>query len=108
MLVLLAYGVVNAILYAGLLPLWDGFDEPFHYAYVSRIWRERRWQNLGSATLSVEIQKSLPLAPGSYLVHRNIPDVIPFNDYFARTAEDRASLRRRLEAIDPADAAESS
>ena len=31
LLAVLAYGALNAILYAGLLPLWDGFDEPFHH-----------------------------------------------------------------------------
>ena len=31
---LIAYGVANALLYATLLPLWEGFDEPFHYSYV--------------------------------------------------------------------------
>ncbi len=31
---LLVYGALNAILYSGLLPLWEGFDEPFHYGYV--------------------------------------------------------------------------
>ena len=31
---LIAYGAANALLYATLLPLWEGFDEPFHYSYV--------------------------------------------------------------------------
>src|ERR1041385_3377611 len=103
---LMIFGALNAILYAGLLPLWDGFDEPFHYGYVSRLWREHRWQTLGTATLSTEIWESLALAPGSYLVHRNIPTVIPFNDYFARTQAQRVELRRRVEQLDPRLAAE--
>ena len=105
LLAVLAYGALNAILYAGLLPLWDGFDEPFHYAYVSRLWREQRWPRVGTATLSEEIAESLELAPGSYLVKRNIPAVIPFNDYFTRTDAERKELRRRLEHIDPRRAA---
>jgi hypothetical protein len=31
---LLIYGGLNAVMYSGLLPLWDGFDEPCHYGYV--------------------------------------------------------------------------
>ena len=40
-LALLAYGALNAILYATLLPLWDGFDEPFHYSFVQHLARTR-------------------------------------------------------------------
>lgn len=99
---MLAYGVLNAILYAGLLPLWDGFDEPFHYAYAARLWREGRLQNLGSAILTAEIEDAMELAPASYLVKRNIPQVIAFNEFFAMPSEQRADLRRRLDTIDPA------
>ena len=31
---LLAYVLTNAALYSALLPLWEGFDEPFHFGYV--------------------------------------------------------------------------
>lgn len=98
---LLIYGALNAVLYAGLLPLWEGFDEPFHYAYVEQLWRQRSLPRLGQATLTGEIWTSLAIAPGSYLVHRNIPIVIPFHDYFARPEEYRHDLRRRLERLDP-------
>ncbi len=27
---LAVYGMVSALAYAALLPLWEGFDEPFH------------------------------------------------------------------------------
>ncbi len=104
--VLLIYGALNAILYAGLLPLWEGFDEPFHYAYVQQLWRQRSLPRLGRSILTAEIQDSLPVAPGSYLVHRNIPIVISFQDYFARSEEYRHELRRRLETLDPHSAAQ--
>jgi hypothetical protein len=101
LLILLAYGVLNAILYAGLLPLWDGFDEPFHYSYVQQLSRHGRLPVLGRSTLSLEVWDSLDLAPASYLVKRNIPKVIAFNEYFALSGADCAALRRRLEALDP-------
>src|SRR5882724_10953131 len=103
---LLVYGALNAVLYAGLLPLWEGFDEPFHYAYVEQLWRNRSLPRLGQATLTAEIWDSLALAPGSYLVHRNIPIVIPFQDYFDQPEEYRHGLRRRLEELDPHRAAQ--
>jgi hypothetical protein len=104
-LLLLAYGACNAALYAGLLPLWDGFDEPFHYSYVEQLSRRGELPVQGRATLSQEIWESLALAPGSYLVKRNIGQVIAFDEYFSRTAAERAELRRRLNSIDPREGA---
>ena len=37
LLALTAYGILNGVLYGSLLPLWEGFDEPFHYAYVQAL-----------------------------------------------------------------------
>ena len=49
----LLFGILNAILYSSLLPLWEGFDEWAHYAAV---------QNK-AAKVSREVQASLDLAP---------------------------------------------
>jgi len=98
---LLAYGACNAALYAGLLPLWDGFDEPFHYSYVEQLARHAELPVEGRATLSQEVWDSLALAPGSYLVKRNIGQVVAFDEYFARPAAERAELRARLQGLDP-------
>ena len=38
-LAVLIFGGLNATLYAGLTPLWEGFDEPCHYAYVQLLWK---------------------------------------------------------------------
>ena len=40
---LVAYALVNAALYSVLLPLWEGFDEPFHFAYIQQL---GNWQGL--------------------------------------------------------------
>ena len=34
---ILCFGIINACLYSALLPLWEGFDEPFHFAYVQQL-----------------------------------------------------------------------
>lgn len=36
-LLLVAYALANAVLYSAMLPLWEGFDEPFHFGYVQRL-----------------------------------------------------------------------
>src|SRR5678815_2292967 len=94
-LALLAYGALNAILYSTLLPLWDGFDEPFHYSFVQHLARTRELPVTGHTPISGEVQRSLELAPASHLVQRNLPFVTTFADYFHLPPEERD--KRRLE-----------
>ena len=59
---LLLCGALNAILYAGLLPLWDGFDEPFHYGYVQYLRTHGSLPVLGRAVHEpiVSVPRSVP------------------------------------------------
>ena len=102
---LLLYGALNAVLYAGLLPLWEGFDEPFHYGYVQELSRRGALPVLGKTVLSEEVVRSLDLVPVGYAVARNVGRGVVFGDYFRMPAEQRRELRRRLEQVDPASAA---
>jgi hypothetical protein len=99
---LAAYGVLNAVLYASLLPLWEGFDEPFHYAYVERLATHGDFSIVGKTPLTSEIWQSLHLAPGSYLVKRNLPFVTSFSEYFALPPAERLARRARLLSLSPA------
>jgi len=36
-LMVVGLALLNGILYCCVLPLWEGFDETFHYAYVQSI-----------------------------------------------------------------------
>lgn len=92
-LFLLVYGLSNSILYVGLLPLWDGFDEPFHYSYVQQLSQTRSLPVFGRSGLSREVGISLALAPASHLVKRNIPNVTTFDQYFQLPYQERVRLR---------------
>ena len=102
LVVLAAYGVLNAVLYASLLPLWEGFDEPFHYAYVERLATHGDFSIVGKTPLTAEIWESLHLAPGSYLVKRNLPFVTSFSEYFALPPTERTARRVRVLSLSPA------
>ena len=95
-LALCGYGVLNALLYVSLLPLWEGFDEPFHYATVQTLSRDGRFPVLKRSGVSDEIRASLPLAPASHVVKRNIPSVTTFTEFFRL---DPAERRRRISAL---------
>ena len=99
---LAAYGVLNAVLYASLLPLWEGFDEPFHYAYVEWLVTHGDFPIVRKAQLTDEIWESLHLAPGSYSVKRNLPFVTSFSEYFALLPAERRERRTRLLSLSPA------
>jgi hypothetical protein len=96
---LIAYAVVNAVLYSLLLPLWEGFDEPFHFAYVQHLANGQRWPDSRTARLSSEVGTSIVLAPASPAVKHNLPQVTSYADYFSLPAATRAEVRRRLYEI---------
>jgi hypothetical protein len=104
-LALLAFGLLNAILYAGLMPLWEGFDEPLHYGYVQHLWTARSLPVQRQTTLSEEAWQSIALAPASPVVKFNLPMVTTYDDFFRLPPEERLARRRRLEQLDPALAA---
>ena len=98
---LAAFGVLHAVLYAGLLPLWEGFDEPFHYACVQQISHQGEIPEPGRSFLSREVQDSLDLVPLAEGVKKNLGAGLTFAEYFRLPPERRAEMRARLEALDP-------
>jgi len=106
--ILLAFGVGNAVLYAGLQPLWEGFDESFHYGYVQELSRHRRIPVLGRTCLSEEIWRSMALAPVSGRVKMNVRTGISYDDYWRLTEGQRRGLRFQVEQIDPREGGEPS
>jgi hypothetical protein len=95
----LAFGLANAILYSSLLPLWEGFDEPFHFAYVEFVATQRALPVFGHAGLSQQVEESIRLAPASHVVRQNIPYVMTFAEYHALPDAERAARRRALYEI---------
>ena len=87
---LILYIVANAVLYSCLMPLWEGFDEAYHFGYA---------QQLTSGQLSDEVKASILLAPFSPVVQHNLPQVTSFSQYFSWSDDHRASVRNELFAI---------
>ena len=98
-ILLIAYALLNAVLYSLLLPLWEGFDEPFHFAYVQQLANGQGLPDARTAGLSREVAASLLLAPASQAVKQNLPQVTSYSEYFSWPAPRRSDLRRQLDAI---------
>jgi len=91
---LLVYGLLNALLYSSLLPLWEGFDEEFHYGYVQYLDAHARLPVLGRTGLSEEINRSIDLLPMSFVMIQNIrvTGVRTFDQFFALDTRERHAL----------------
>jgi hypothetical protein len=96
---LLLYGTLNAVLYSMLLPLWEGFDEPFHFGYVQQLANGQGLPDARSARLSQEVWQSVLHAPASDPVKANLPQVVTYAEYFSWPAERRAATQQSLREI---------
>jgi hypothetical protein len=98
---LLLYGLLNAALYSSLLPLWEGFDEEFHYGYVQYLAVHRSFPVLGPTTLSGEVKRSIELLPMSHIMIRNthFQGIRSFDQFFALDDDQRHSLSREARSL---------
>jgi hypothetical protein len=96
---LAAYAILNALLYSMLLPLWEGFDEPFHFGYIQQLANFQGWPDPRISRLSAEVGSSMELAPVSYPVKVNLPTLPTFSEYYRMPFSERAEMRRRLREI---------
>jgi hypothetical protein len=92
----LLLALVSAILYSCLLPLWEGFDEPFHYGYVQSLSVDRRVPVLKNTRISSEIRQSLTLVPVGPILHRSLPNSISFADWFQLSPQQQDARRKAL------------
>jgi hypothetical protein len=101
---LLIYGLLNALLYISLVPLWEGFDEEFHYSYVQYLAAHHSFPVKGRTGLSEEVNASLGLAPISHVMVNNmrlqdVPEIRSFAQYFALSSAQRHALREAVRQI---------
>ena len=97
------YGVLNAAAYSCLMPLWEGFDEGYHYGYVQMLSAHGTLPVLGRTALTREIWHAYELAPVSHYIQPFTQAPLNFAQYFSMPREERAMRRAELDAIAPAE-----
>ena len=98
---LLLYGLASAILYCALLPLWEGFDELYHYGYVQTLAHSATLPEIGKSRLSMELWTSLDFAPASHWIQPYFErPSTSFREYFHLSADERRERRRALDGMD--------
>jgi hypothetical protein len=106
--IVLLFALVSANLYSCLLPLWEGFDEPFHYGYIQSLSVDHRVPVLNSTRISLEIRQSLILVPVGPILHRSLPKSISFTDWFQLSHEQRKARKEALLTLSPRSDSEAS
>jgi len=99
LLCLVLYGVLNSVLYCSLMPLWEGFDEPFHYGYVETLSARKAIPVLGRTRLSADVWESLHVAPLSAVVKHNLPFGMEFREFFSLPDAERVALHKNLASL---------
>ncbi len=95
---ILLFGVVNASLYSALLPLWGGFDEAFHYAYVEALWQTGRLPVLGRTPIPDDVFRSFQFAPVSH-IHKGIAEATSYEAWFSLPQAEKEQRRRQLDLL---------
>jgi len=96
----LAYGLFSAAFYCALLPLWEGFDEFYHYGYVQRVSTTWSIPVVWQTPISRELWNSLDSAPVSHFLQPYFQrPTTKFEDYFGLPAEQRIARRQALDTI---------
>jgi hypothetical protein len=93
-----AFALLNATLYACFLPLWEGFDEPFHYGYVQSL-SGGKVPLFGHTKLSEEVNTSFRDVPLSRFLSGSTGG-FSFEQWFELPSQERRDLRSQN--IDPA------
>ena len=96
---ILAFAIVNAALFSALLPLWEGFDEAYHYGYVEELWQSPRLPVYARTPLPYDVVASFQLAPVSNVSRRAIPEAIAYDAWFALPDGERERRRHALQQL---------
>ena len=85
--------VVQASFYSGMYPLWEGWDEPAHFAYIQHI-AENQELPIEGDFMSNEIQKSFTNFPlNQYLLESNGTD---YNDFWSHFDIEEFSNNKKI------------
>src|SRR5947209_6563188 len=93
------FALSTAVLNSALLPLWEGFDEPFHHSYLASLACTGAFPEMQQTTLTSDVARSVELAPASAALKLNLPFVITYDKYFQLTVGERAATRLDIERL---------
>src|SRR5690349_20095307 len=100
--------VARAGFYVSALPLWEGFDEYSHFAFIQHVATHHNLPDFRTAVSSRAVTESLKLAPWPWLTHYDRSNALSYESYWILPAAERAARETQLRSIPPAWAADES
>ena|SRR5688572_6884461 len=92
--------VSQGLVYIVTTPLWEGWDEAFHYGYIQTLAETRSLPVYGDAILPNEVTASFEFAPLSYGANLNVDSRFTiFAEYWKLPPEERRRRAAQLRAI---------
>ncbi len=98
--------ILQGLLFISTTAIWEGFDEPFHYAYIQFLAETGTLPVYGKALVSRELTRSFELAPLSIPLNSILASRYrAFASYWQLSDEERAARARALRQIKAEDRA---
>jgi hypothetical protein len=108
MLTLWVAFILRGLWYSAMMPAWEGYDEPYHFALLQYLAAERKLTP-NPAVVSLEVQHSLHLLPIPWeMQFQHIPQpLVPYDVFWRLPQHDRDLLTSDARRISPAEGSES-
>ena len=94
--------VMRGLWYSAAMPVWEGYDEPYHFAYLQQL-AAGKGLPVGAAVVSLEVQHSLHLLPLAWELHLQHlpPPLITYDSFWRLPATDRELLILGVRRLSP-------
>ncbi len=88
--------------YSALLPLWEGYDEPFHFSFIEYVGAHHSLP-LATTPVSRDVQASLHLLPLSWeqRLHVLAPPIYTEDSYWQLPEQQRRELQEQVRLLPP-------
>ncbi|HEX7960275.1 MAG TPA: hypothetical protein VF493_10180, partial [Terriglobales bacterium] len=92
--------VFRGLFYCAVLPVWEGYDEPFHFAFFQQLESNRSIPR-PDAPVSREIEQSLHLLPLPWLMAQSQlpPPLFSHEQYWKLAPSKRLDLQHTLQSM---------
>jgi 4-amino-4-deoxy-L-arabinose transferase-like glycosyltransferase len=92
--------IARGVFYSAVLPVWEGYDEPFHFAFVQYLVTNRHLP-VPADLVSREIQSSLHLLPLPWTLqkHGYPPPILTHDAFWRLDAQERQRLQQEFRRI---------
>jgi len=91
----------RCLFYCSVVPLWEGFDEPFHFSYIQSISLDQSLPDQESSQISRETAESLRLAPLPWMLRDWGAPYLSHDAWWQLPERDRREREKMLRALPP-------